>query len=482
MFWIAAAIISGTVLSTAMRRSAREGLWLAWWSGLLICPAWLTFHFGSLEVDLRTVALGSALVGFALQPEAGPHGLGRPVVADFLALLLTAGNLGSEFMVGKFGPLTGPEIVRLWLLPYVVGRLFLRTADDIPAMLGTFSPVCAFASIYAMVESVIKFNPINKLLGKTYGLLEQGEGYRMGLKRAQGATNHPIFFGLVLVMILPWAFEASRLARAGRGPKWWRTVPWLLGGALFGTVSRGPQGSGLLVTFLAIFFRNARLRPQLAICAAVLGLAAFGGKEAILALSAKVSNESAEDVRIITISGEEEEYTGTKHRILLFKVYREYLERAGLWGYGYNMAAVQLEESLALRFGSIDSAYVMLYLQRGYSGIVPFVGLSAITLMTLIVLGWPSRRPNAALCGALFGSTLAVVLALFTSWFAPDFGGVFLFTAGIAAGQSILPAGSTAGEAPAPAPSPITPGTAEVAVRFQLARGYPPPRPVEGKS
>ena len=459
-------------------RSGREAFWSSWWVALLLCPFWIGMHAGVLTIDLRAVAMGVAFLGLLVSAGSGGLGFGRFVLADLMELLLVSAHIISEYKVGRFSPMSGPELLRIWFMPYLVGRLFLRSADDIPKVTEKFAKICLIACIYAMVEAVIKFNPINKLLGKTYGLLEQGEGYRMGLKRSQGAQEHPIFMGLVLVLILPWAFEASRMAREKLGPRWWKCLPWLVAGALFGTVSRGPQGSALFTTFIAIFMRNPGRRVQLAVLAVVLGFVAYGGKEVIMDASAKISKESEEEVRIIVINGEEEEYTGTKHRVLLFKAYADYLENTGLWGYGNAMQAVQLEEALAMRFGSIDSAYVMLFLQRGYAGVVPFVGLSLVTLFNLLRVAWPAKSPQAPLAGALFGAMFMLVLALFTSWFSPDFGSAFLFTAGISARLPSLRSSSrTSVDALTPENTPVI-----VLQRFVLVPGHPPTPIIEVNS
>ena len=475
-FWVAAAVLVAWILSRIFTKSSREALWATWWVVLLICPDYLHFQPGVLTVNLRFLGVFIALTGVAVLPGRGGFGFGRPVPADGVELLLVSAAIISEYKMGRFSPLTVPEILRIWLFPYIVGRIFFRTTADVAAMMPAFAKACTYASVYAMIESVIKFNPVNKLLGKTYGLLEQGEGYRMGLKRAQGAQDHPIFMGLVLVLILPWAFEASQAAKEGRGPRWWRFIPWLVAGALFGTVSRGPQISALVATYLAFFFRFPKHRKSLLVLGLVIGAAAYGGKALILELSAKISNESEEPIRLITINGEEEEYTGTRHRILLFKAYGEYLDNAGMWGYGFAMRKVQLEEKLAQRFGSIDSAYIMLYLQRGYAGIVTFVALSVVTLHNLLWVAWPAKKPQAALAGALFASVLMLDLALFTSWFSPDFGAAFLFTTGVSARLASLPVVAGPGrveplESAAESPAPRR--------RFELVTGHPPIRSPE---
>ncbi|MDX2036737.1 MAG: hypothetical protein SFX72_08800 [Isosphaeraceae bacterium] len=475
IFWLVTLPMLAWVGSLLGSLPPREALWRVWWVAALFVPNFLYYQISAFSLTERFVCVAPVLLMVLVSPGKAGFGYLRPVPADLAALLLVLANLVSEYNVGRFKPMVLPDLLRLWLFPYVVGRVFFATGEDLHKSIPIFAKIGSAAAIYAVIEGLIKINLINKALGKTFGLLESGEGYRMGLKRSQGAQDHPIFMGLVLLMMLPWAFEASRLARRAEGPRWWKTVPWLVGAALFTTVSRGPQLSALVTTYLAIFFRNPKKRILLVMLAVLIGLAAYSAQAAILAISAQISKEADEPVKIIEINGEEEEYTGTRHRMLLFKAYSEYLETAGLWGFGQAMSKVQLEERIALRFSSIDSTWVMLFLQRGYAGVSAFILLTVISFMNALWVAWPARRPHAPFCGAMVGALLMMVFGLFTSWFSPDYGAVYLFTTGICARLPYLqfqePSGtslsaSSAASEPARRPNMLIPG-------------HPPLRPYE---
>ncbi len=420
------------------RLGARPALWACWPPALLLLPVWLAAGMGALLLDLRTAAAAGVLLG-GVSAWLGKWP-SRWLFSDVLVVVLTATQVVSEYKVGIFGTLTVPELIRSWALPYFLGRFFLGSASELQGALRPFCKAMVGLSAFAMFESVTKLHLVNKALGKVYGVLEQGEGYRMGLKRAQGMTDHPIFFGMMLVLFLPWAMTAAGLAKSGRDtPRWWKAVPWLMGGALFGTVSRGPQISALATVYVATFFARPKWRVAMALLAIVGGTAVYTGRELVMDQLQKAIAEEDEEPIYVNIDGEEELYTGTRHRVLLFKVYAEALANAGLFGYGLQMTGIDLEESLAQRFGSIDSTYVMFYLQRGYSGVVPFVLLELCTLVQLGGVAWKGRGPVAGLAGAMFGAMAAVDVGLFTSWFAPDFGTVWLFLAGFAANLATLP-------------------------------------------
>ena len=428
-FLFALALLAPILLAGAI--GARRAMWIAWPVALLLLPVWMNIIVGAMRLDLRTGAAVGCLLGFLLRPERDAPT--RWTSADVLMAVLVFVQVLSEHTVGLLGTLTVPDILRQWLLPYLMGRMFLGSTVDLARALRPMTRVLLIVCLFAMFEAVTKFHPVNKLLGRTYGLLEQGEGYRMGLKRSQAMTDHPIFFGMMLVLLLPWGIEAARRARSGMGPRWWRASPWLLAGALVGSVSRGPQLSAIFTALTAFFFRHPRWRTTLLTLAVLGGAGGYAIKELLVEQLEQVAGETEENTRILIIDGEEELYSGTRHRVLLFKVYKDALDRAGMFGWGQQMLGIQLEESIAERFGSIDSHYVMFFLQRGYSGVVPFVALQLCTLVQLGRAAWGGRGARADAAGSLFGAMLAVDVGFFSVWFSPDFGAVWLFNCGLSA-------------------------------------------------
>ena len=427
-------LVAPIVLASAL--GARRALWIAWPVALLLLPVWMTISIGAMRLDLRTGAAIGCLIGFLVRPE--PAAPTRMTSADWIMAALIFVQVLSENAVGMMGTFTNPDILRQWLLPYLMGRMFLGSTVDLARATRPMSKILLIVCLFAMFEAVTKFHPVNKILGRTYGLLEQGEGYRMGLKRSQVMTDHPIFFGMMMVLLQPWAIEASRRAGTGDGPRWWKAAPWLVAGALIGSVSRGPQLSAIFTGLAAIFFRNPRWRVTMLVVAFVAGAGGYAVKEILVEQLEQVAGETEENTRILIIDGEEELYSGTRHRVLLFKVYKDALDRAGFFGWGQQMLGIQLEESIAERFGSIDSHYVMFFLQRGYSGVVPFVILQFCTLAQLGRAAWIGRGARANMAGSLFGAMLAVDVGFFSVWFSPDFGAVWLFNCGLSAKLATL--------------------------------------------
>ena len=107
------------------------------------------------------------------------------------------------------------------------------------------------------------------------------------------------------------------------------------------------------------------------------------------------------------------------------------------------MRAVELEESVAQRFGSIDSHYLMFYLQYGYVGVSLFVMLMIVVLYYSVCAAWDDKQRWCTLCGGLAGAFLALALLMTSVWFAPDYGAVWLFNAGLIANIRSLPGTSS---------------------------------------
>lgn len=430
----------GIILAQAKAHGARYGLWWGWMLSVMVLPAWLNFRIGPIQFEMRSAAAATSFLGFFLFPTA--DAAKRWVLADVLMAILFGMQMVSQYRANDLRIYTIMDVARGWLLPYLMGRWFLGSLQDIRRVLPLLCPMFVFLSVYAIVEAGIKVNPINVALGKTFGLLEQGEGYRMGLKRAQGPLDHPIFFGMMLVMLLPWAIEAARCSREPGARRWWRFVPWLIGGALLATVSRGPQIAAIATLYVTLFFRNPRWRPLIFGLAVSAAISMYVGKEVVQEVLGKMAGEKQEDVTIIMIDGEPTEYTGTQHRVLLFTVYADALKAAGYFGFGRKLEGVQLEESIAERFGSIDDHYMLFYLQHGWLGIGMFGVLALCSLYYLARLAWDVNRSTSLFAAVLFGALAGVDVLLVSVWLSPDFGSVWIFCTGLSATLWSLPAGS----------------------------------------
>lgn len=437
VFYALFAIVVLSALTAGLKGGPRRAVAIGWIGAAFLMPYWLQIGMGSLLIDIRSGAVIAVLLLMVISPVPGTF---RLTLADALIAGIVLAQVVSQYEAGAFRPLTLPEICRKWVGPYLMGRTLLSSTEDIRRNISGIARIIAVLSVFAIGECFIQINFLNTALGRTFGLLEAGEGYRWGLKRAHVTFDHPIFFGMALVLLLPWAIEAARLSRAGEGPRWWRWLPLAMAGALFATVSRGPQIAGIATTGIYLFFRVPKLRIPFLVLAIGGGVVVTTFKDELVELLAVVAGEKSADteVRIILIEGEEVEYTGTNHRVLLFKVYDDAMSKAGLFGFGTELKGVEVEEHLAQRFSSIDCHYLLFYLQHGKFAILAFLILTVSIILNLARIAFRRDLTQAALAAGLCGALLSVAVLLMSVWFSPDFAGIWLFSAGLAGRLHLL--------------------------------------------
>lgn len=460
MFFILLLAATGLLVTSAAldkRMSATAAVML-----VLLAPCWIYTDIGAIRIDVR---MGIALVYLAcvaLHPQSS-YRL-RFVAADFIVLALIAAQITSEFLTSATAVSVTPDIILQWGVPYLFGRIAWRSAEDQSRNFGALVTVCVVLSAWAAIESLTRINPVGKLLGFD-GSIQAMTDLRWGLRRAEANLTHPIFFGLQLAMLFPFAMAAARQSREGHGPAWWRYVPWIVGAGTFFTMSRGPQLAILLTLAVAYAVRFPRYRLLVLVplvCA--IGLVGLRINQAVELLQLWSGEESS---MLLVIKGEPVHYTGTSHRLLQLRVYEEAVAHAGWFGYGsVALAATDvkipyIEEHLRQMFFSIDNHYLQFVLQNGYVGITLFLMLcltSAYYAATSAVAGTDDRRYFGAYFAAMF---IAVAVLVFTVWLASDYRFVLLAMFG------------AAGSLPRYRAAPAQPTKPVAGVTLQLTPGHP---------
>ena len=408
---------------------------------LLLLPVWIRGPFGlagigSLAVDLRSGVGAALILGYLLQPVRLDRRF-RWLFLDTLMVLYCLSQTVSVFANAGFVPFQPIEQARQFFIPYILGRLFLRDRADIQRSMPYFAACGLMVAVWGVLEAITKINPVPLLFGKSWPLLETAEGFRWGLKRAQGPTNHPIFFGLVLALMLPWMIEAGRAYQRRHGPFWWQFSAWGLAAAAIVTVSRAAQLALLGVGLSDFFFRNpkARLALVAAGCLMLVGFLTYR-EELIDQLSAFAGEEADLYTFPATIDGVIYPYSGTRHRDLLEIAYADAAAQAGWFGYGMEMEGkLPIDPNLDERFKSIDHQYLLELLHFGQVGVALFLLTGICGLIYLFGVAWGAGRGSvqSSLAGGLFGATLMVFLALRGVAMAEDVVVPLFFTLGIAA-------------------------------------------------
>lgn len=434
MFKLAFVFIFVLVLAIGLWRGPRAALWACWPAGLLLLPVWLADSIRTIRIDLRSEIAVLILILFLFRPVAPK--LPRLLLADLILVLLILSMMITQSLYDELRLTTPIEFFRVWFLPYLMGRLFLRDPNQIREALPKIAYAIVAISCYAVVEAVIQVNLVQRIVGITFWHELEGATQRLGLKRAEGLTEHPLFLAMLLITFVPWVIEAYRLARRGEGPWWWRHLPWIVTAGICATVSRsGVLGIGVLA-IVYLFFRLPWLRWLLAGTVLASGVLGWAYQDELLrTLTRTVESESNLEARAM-VNGEWVEYSGVLHRKLLYEVYGDTLDRMGWFGYGVQYTKrIPVHPETDARFRSIDSHFVSFPIEYGWLGLSLYVVLMLTATAYLAGIAWQTDQPMAPLAAGLCGAILAVNLMLNTVFLKEDFGAGLLFMVGLAAGM-----------------------------------------------
>ena len=405
------------------------------WAYSFILPTMLQIHIFGALVEIRPAVLLFVVANLIFTGERWlPE---RWLWIDTLAVCLVISQLISEGVSDHIGPSAILGYGLDWMLPYLFGRLTLQSLDDMRRLVRAAAYVIVVLCAAAATEAITRVNPLHLIVAGPAAFHVPSD-VRWGMRRAEGPSQHPISFGMMLVLLMPWAIEGAAQARAGRGPRWWRHLPWLNGAAVFFAMSRGPQVAAVICLFGLVCFRYPawRLRLITGLGAAALFLA-VGRDYAVNALHVW-SNEDGQHHEHYVINGVSMEYSGTNHRILQLLVYEEAALNAGFFGYGTLALSTTpstipfVDPELEVTFHSIDNHYLCFLLSKGYLGIGLFILLAVSVLCALWRPAMTLDAPQSTLAAAMFSILVGQMIILTTVWFCFAFGCNWLILAGMA--------------------------------------------------
>ena len=434
MFLPFAFAIAAILASARMTVGVTHTAGIAWLLAML-APDWLARRVGSLTIDLRLVTL---IVLIPLLVSGNRWIRGFTWVDGWVAALASVG-IFSLSQANLLGPSEFLVIVSTWIVPYVFGRLVITSRGDLDRLLPYACVACLILSTWSMVESTTRVNPLN-LIAERGGSWQSEQDLRFNLRRAEGPVGHPIYFGMNLAMLLPWALEGARRAWLKRLPRLFLITPIACVAGVFFTLSRGPLLVVACVAVSAFFFCFPHLRLALTVLLVAVALALIVAWPLVVNALENFSGERSHNIKI-NIDGEEYEYSGTKHRMLLYRVYGTALSQAGLLGYGKWNAKLEhalfVEPHLRSRFKSIDNHYVLLVLNWGLLGLTLFLGLCLAAASGSASLACWCSADHRLLLGAMCGAITGIMILLLTVWFSTGFGFSWLCSLGVLSSSQI---------------------------------------------
>lgn len=407
-----------------------------------LMPVWVKMPILGQDISCRTAIAIVAMVGFCVHRDGK---LLTPLTLLDLCMVMVCVLDGvSDVVVDGWSWATPVRAYGEWILPYVAGRFAVRDSDDLKSLAPWVVGVLVALSLCGLFESVSGVNPIEFVFGNRPFDGFPRNANRFGLKRAFGNTMHPMFFGILLFVLIPWCWALMRSSISGAGRATGVAAFLTAIGGICSTISRGPV-LALAIALLvmgALWLRQLRWPMALATITGIVVLAVFPIQ--MLNLLEVVVNE--EDRKsLVEVDGQAAEYSSAKSRLLIFSAYGDALRHAGLTGYGSkkttgfppNIPYLQNTRHTVDRLRNVDNAYVLFTLRFGYLGMFAFILLLLAAVVTAAKVSRNTELKNlfAAICGSLVG--LAAVLL--SVWFCYDFGFAVLWTMGILSGKTILP-------------------------------------------
>lgn len=446
MWWIIALGLIGLFVVISLIRSPQLAI------GLVVAiayvhPAWLILPLFSgppdsiygTGIDIKVIVGIGCLLLYCVMP--GRTFPVRLVPCDLAVLALIFIHITSDALNDGLDWLVLGRAYVEWYLPYVAGRLAIQSREDVERIWKPLATVSIFLGCAAIFEALADINVFELYCGIRPTEGTPRSAARWNMQRAYGPCMHPIYFGVLQLLLLGWTGLATlrALSRRAAWPWVFSTLPCLAG--IVATGSRGPI-VGALFSFAALaFFLLPKSRLVMAGGLGMLLLIGIVNREAVVEQLENWSGERRFDD--IQVDEETLAQSPTRNRINIFEVYKIALRRSGLTGFGtravsgfpINVPVGPREAETIKQTKFVDNEYILITLRFGFLGLGAFVAASILAVGQLL---WVADK-QADQLPKLFASCVAAslvgtLLALMTVWMPPDIGFGLLWTFGLASG------------------------------------------------
>ncbi len=411
-----------------------------------LIPAWIMLPLfegakGSIVgtgIDVKTAVSTICLLVYCVMP--GRTFPIRLVNCDYAMLVLVACHFASDTHNDGFSWIVLGRMYVEWYLPYVVGRVALQSRQDASRLWIALASVGLLMAVASVVEGFTDINVFESLFGIRPEEGASRDAARWGIQRAYGPAMHPIYFGVMQLMLMGWAGVATVRAFKKRACALWvfALIPMSVGIAATG--SRGAV-LGVIAGFAGgafCFIPRARLAVGLTV--GFLAISAVTLQEPIIRQFEKWSGENRKE---IIINGEVTLQSSVRSRFNLLTVNRIALKRSGLLGFGtqavtgfpINVPVGPMEAQALKDVKFIDNTYILLTLRFGYLGAGAFILAALISLWQSYYVGnqYPGESPQWH-CYCVGSSLFAALLVLGTVWMPYEVGFIVVWTFGTSSG------------------------------------------------
>jgi len=298
--------------------------------------------------------------------------------------------------------------------------------------------LCLVYGVGSIVELTIGVDLLEAIFGVRPGTeFHPRKIVRWGLVRCEGPYTHPIFFGTVMMLLLPWSTWLSlTLTARQRGVGLTGTFATTI--AAMSSISRGPALGVLFALIMAAAAKYTKLFAGLLIAGLLTAALLVTRPQYFENAAIWFSRQSGERELAVLIDDQQQVRTSSTSRILLIQHYWRSVTNAGIIGYGMtatdtfppNVPHVPFDEVSGKQFPVIDNSYILLTLRGGWLMCLAFVLLHVAAIFQFHTMAGKDPRLlsfGRLLIGAICGHAFVV----FTVYPDFDFMFVFLWTVGI---------------------------------------------------
>ena len=406
----------------------------------LVVPSWLTQEMYGFPVSIPLIIGMSALGAYCIHPRAIFRA--RLVLVDWAILCLSVTHICVDWGHQGFSFSVPLRAYGEWYVPYVCGRLALRNADDVRALLPLMVGVIIWLAVISAVQGLTGVDLAETVFGVGQVDTNARMFSRWGIHRAFGHLRNPIYFGVLQLLLFPWSVYAAARAWNHRGPSWWLVLPLLTAVGVFFPMSRACQGGLVLSALLAWLLTRTRWQVTIPVLGVIV--AAFALLQSELTINLLDAWGGGARQRTIEIGGKQVSTSVTLNRIHIVKLYGPAMRKSGLFGFGteavtgfpINIPMGQQDLQTLKAIWTVDNSFLLMGLRFGYLGLacllVWCVGI-AVTWWQITV-GESITPGFKAFTGTMTAVSLAMLLVLLTVFMPEDFGFWYIWTAGTCAG------------------------------------------------
>jgi hypothetical protein len=396
---------------------------------LTLVPSWCSAEFLRLPFFAHIAGTIFCLGMYCLHPKATfPIKLG---IIDYCALSFLAIHVVSDTLIEGWSWVYLLRAYGEWAVPYLAGRLAFQRWSDVEQLVPFGVGAATILGLNSIFESISGIHPFEWLHGERPYENMARDTTRWGLYRAWGTRAHPIYFGTIQLMLMPWTAYAAVKAIRNQWSIGWVAALLINIVGILATGSRAPVVAVPLAMFVGIFFTIPKARVPLSVLALGFSVALIifmPTVEALLKKSEKTEITKKHSVKIV-LDEEQVEYSSYMSRWYAFKLYFPAAVRGGLFGHGTTatrdfppQVGIRIEDQKTMKYlRFVDNSYLLVALRFGLVGFLLFTVIAISSLVRIFVRA-NQPGPDSALLALCTASCMAALLVVIgTVWLAPDY-------------------------------------------------------------